>query len=170
MRRWSFHLLSLLCVLAFLALAALWIRSYFAWDCFQFTRGKTLFCFQTTRPGSADIATVGDTAFIPPQIVSGRYGPGTVRGTNGFDNMRFHVFNLGVGWPRPGQRDFYWIRLPLWLMMLLCIPFPLWWIRYCRTPRHLPGHCKKCGYDLRASKNRCPECGTPIPLPLNLET
>jgi hypothetical protein len=29
-----------------------------------------------------------------------------------------------------------------------------------RALRHPPGHCPKCGYDLRDTPDRCPECGT----------
>jgi hypothetical protein len=28
--------------------------------------------------------------------------------------------------------------------------------------KRTPGHCPKCGYDLRASPTRCPECGSPV--------
>ncbi|MCX5659949.1 MAG: hypothetical protein NTW19_09540 [Planctomycetota bacterium] len=33
----------------------------------------------------------------------------------------------------------------------------------CRQRRSRPGICARCDYDLRASKESCPECGEPIP-------
>ena len=50
------------------------------------------------------------------------------------------------------------IYSPLWpLITLAVIPTAILWHRDRRTAK--PGHCVKCGYDLRASKDRCPECG-----------
>ena len=35
-------------------------------------------------------------------------------------------------------------------------------IRIAQYRRFLDGKCRICGYDIRESKERCPECGTPL--------
>jgi hypothetical protein len=55
--------------------------------------------------------------------------------------------------------------VPYWLLVLPTVPLPLLWAAS-RTLNALDdrrvrrlGRCPVCGYDLRASPGRCPECG-----------
>jgi hypothetical protein len=51
-----------------------------------------------------------------------------------------------------------------WLPLILFGILPsIWLVKLWRRKKRPPGTCASCGYDLRASKDRCPECGTAIP-------
>jgi hypothetical protein len=55
--------------------------------------------------------------------------------------------------------------VPLWLIAAASAVLPATWVRRRLIParRANAGLCPSCGYDLRASPERCPECGTPAP-------
>ncbi|HVT87421.1 MAG TPA: hypothetical protein VHD56_01100 [Tepidisphaeraceae bacterium] len=56
------------------------------------------------------------------------------------------------------------IRIYYMLLLGITLPLPiLWWRRRrLRQYRIQNGLCENCGYDLRESSDRCPECGHPI--------
>ena len=56
--------------------------------------------------------------------------------------------------------NYSYLVVPYWLTIASCaVILGLSW-RPLRRKRKKLGLCVKCGYDLRGSKERCPECGT----------
>jgi hypothetical protein len=80
----------------------------------------------------------------------------------GVDRNAFRLPNgrLGVSVPRQGPPG----RIPFWILTLIFMAPPVLWLAL-RRPPIPPGHCQNCGYDLRATPDRCPECGTPTSKP-----
>ena len=78
----------------------------------------------------------------------------------------FRTFDFYRGLPRfsdlgGGFLKGWSVLIPLWIPALLfsapfLLPLPRRWRR---RKRKKLGLCLECGYDLRASKERCPECG-----------
>jgi hypothetical protein len=68
---------------------------------------------------------------------------------------------LGFKYRRPLSGPGIWTReiaTPLWPWALVGSVAPAVWLIRRRGPRTL-GHCRTCGYDLRVTPGRCPECG-----------
>ena len=98
---------------------------------------------------------------------------------NGMVQLSYEGLGMGtmLGWHAFGRRvigpswwrmpswyvggKMYRILIPLWLPIVLFAAYPAYRLLpfHRRRKRKKLGLCLKCGYDLRASKDRCPECG-----------
>lgn len=64
-----------------------------------------------------------------------------------------------------GSHSFSRTTVPLWPLIAATALPPMLYLyrRSRRLKRQQMGLCVQCGYDLRATPQRCPECGTPAP-------
>ncbi len=83
----------------------------------------------------------------------------------GFNGLRTDIMPKFDSWTVPtvrGEARMWSIQIPFWILVLsfgILFCFLDSPSRLSRRRRKL-GLCLKCGYDLRGSKERCPECGT----------
>lgn len=166
MRSRLFTIASVLSVLLCIATALLWARSYH--------ESHTLYWLGQYAGGHREVAVelMASAGGLSAQIwrfdtkqngYTGDIKPGLHCESDLPWRYEQAVFGFGCGKFIAGPGDTtLWAELPLWLMpMLPLIAGPAMWFRHLlRQPR--AGCCGRCGYDLRASIGRCPECGTPI--------
>ena len=74
----------------------------------------------------------------------------------------FEQFSVAGAGPNSFQDLKRGLAFPCWLPAITFGVVPALWIRATRHRRRRErvGMCPQCGYDLRASRERCPECGT----------
>ncbi len=100
-------------------------------------------------------------------------GPARWRGRAGQDDAFLAWLEKHGGiWaglsPGTGPLGYAWLSVPHWLLMTIfaLLPatrsarFTLSVVQ--RRHRHSRSKCSNCGYDLRATPDRCPECGTAV--------
>ena len=159
--------LRLVSLLLLLAIGATWVRSHYVLDWFSITctrfRWEYQACsiyggfqfgamYDATSDGEfwesspSDLVTVGHQLFPQEAWLIDRKVLG---------------FRFSFKYRRP-DAPLWSVRLPYWFLAGAFAVGPLAWIRrrYRARVRRRLGLCLHCGYDLRASHEVCPECGT----------
>ena len=152
-RRRLFTALSVLSLLLCVATLALWVRSYRIGDAVGWPgetlaatyEGKLHFSFIDKK-----IANENPWNTVTVWQWSDRTGR---RPVPRFAFAGFAYTTIGT----PALSTDY--AVPMWFVALLFAVAPAVWIRRLLSPRSRAGHCPHCGYDLRATPERCPECG-----------
>ena len=183
MRR-RFFTLAAAISLALCALAtALWVRSYSGSDSVTCRWMTAADAHHTEHRGQEIQWTLGqvrflirhDTAYFPgqmtpdaakPQWTYFRYGQGHAGwdappATDLLSRLGFAIWETGLSTSFSDSSDRVWAA-PAWLLTVAFAVLPAAWAfgAYRRRRRRQAGRCTNCGYDLRASGERCPECGS----------
>jgi hypothetical protein len=150
-----------LSLVLFTATVVLWVRSYWWLDVFPVSRGQRTLALVSDE-GSVDFRWYG---YGNPLDHMGQHW-GHAHSYTAYAEClakltRFWAYTHRRWGPSDNQPDLG-VTVPHWSLVALTSGMPVLWLR---RRRHLSrcarlGLCPVCGYDLRATSERCPECGT----------
>jgi hypothetical protein len=170
---------SVLSLLLCLATALLWVRSDRVAD-HIIAAGSTRTVYVQSTRGLLAVDAINDPS---PSFVGTRYqgerppfswgasagqGDPGVRVDRHIAGFTLFVTRGGTATPSPsfGTATYFprWAAsVPHWFVAGILAVLPVcWMISRSRSKKTNPGLCRSCGYDLRATSDRCPECGTPV--------
>jgi hypothetical protein len=173
-----FNLLAGVSLVLCVGTVALWVRSCFVTDVVQYLwktesagiadQPKVLLC-QTvrtlTRDGLIKIYQGGTFSTVDQKIPGIHYA--SVRRDRADPSWGGRLKPwLGFAYegPFPGSSSSnHTLQLPLWVIVFVTAIAPARW--YWKKRTYSIGHCHFCGYDLRATPHRCPECGKTPTIP-----
>ena len=176
MRRFLFTTLSALSLLLCIAAAAEWVRSArsidhpFVWhksplEGYAVVTGEGRLGVTHRLHVSPVVRAPAGATPAELAVWSQQFGPQSTRQFLGFAYWRIvHTSRAARhGTFYMGQER--WVLVPYWAVVLATAAPPVvWFVRRRRARRArraaAMNRCPTCGYDLRASGARCPECGT----------
>ena len=168
MRRRAIRILAALSLLLCVAAVALWVRSY---------RYLTVARLYLPR-ASVQAGVMANDGRLVIVVHSFAARPaGAFDSELRWDEPAMPTIRSASAWTGAGGWDREWIgfgvssspargwrrrviTVPLWFVVLILLSAAAGAVRTLRRSRTAAGSCRACGYDLRATPDRCPECGT----------
>ena len=158
--------LTILSLILCLATVTLWVRSYWRHDVVEWVgdEGRLYRC--GVRSTSGDMSPFVFTGNFVAETIGAhgwRYVTGPSASLHTFESFTpIWFFGFGYVDPTwPGNDGYRALCVPHWSFALLFAVLPAVRVRsIIRSRRRFSaGLCPACGYDLRATPDRCPECG-----------
>ena len=162
MKRALFNLLTVLSLLLGVAAVGRWGRCHLVADQFEhYENGRYILVMFQDGVIAYVIADESPPSSGGPLRRWNHAWGGTFGG--GYDATFGHsVANTTFGVNGTYRQRSWWVGD--WIVAMACVILPIFrartWRRE-RAARLRSGLCTTCGYDLRATPERCPECGTP---------
>jgi hypothetical protein len=151
-----------------IAIVVLWVCGYFrrfdvrysqrSWDCgISFFNGGIFFDYSWASTAELAFPVESGVAISCQPVTDPSF---VIR----WSHAGFFAFTAETYPGRQGTSSFAEAGVPYWFLVALCLIAIAWGHFRRRRQRLAKAHqfCVKCGYDLRASSERCPECGTEV--------